>query len=357
MSLRLQTSQRPTIAVFNAGQRSFSRIIGAKRNAWYTFVITATVTIAGGTITALLNGGNLAAMFQYIGIDENGYDAALIDTRMARFLSSITAAGLPADVTLPAGATNGTYNLRTTIRLPFAWILAMDAMETAHVERDPSQDTYMFVQPWGTGVATAAGKLATVPGTAAITNLSVKCYQHFDDKAVADMPIFVPRYRMVQQQIAASVTEQPTYIRSAVPLRGLILGQDTQTLGEQTDIITSIAHRDSLRDYIGPQQADFQGLVSQQPQLYGGLVSNRGGPAPLGGNVAADLTSPYLYTNYQEFGKLSNVWNPATGGVDLRYEITGQPSVVVGAGTSVVNVAVCELLKIANRTKDASFPY
>jgi hypothetical protein len=135
----------------------------------------------------------------------------------------------------------------------------------------------------------------------------------------------------------------------------MIIGQDTETLGEQTDIITALTCRDTVRDYVGPQVGNYQALVAQLPQLYGGNVAGIAGPAALGGNTL--LTSPYWFQNFQNLGKLADVWNPITGGQDLRWEVNAQPSVVGGAGTSRINTLLMQLQKIENRTTDASFPY
>lgn len=361
MANRLQTYVQPTLTTFTGGQRSLSRILGGKRNAWYTFVIEGTVTVAGGAVTQDMNGGNLASLFQFVGVDENGYDAAVIDARQARFLSALTSAGLPADITLPSLAANGAYALRTTIRLPFAWILGMHPYETAHVERDPSQNTFTFVQPWAGaisgGVIDGNGFIGVGPGTLVVTGLTVRCYQHFDDLAAENMPIFVPRYRSQEFTIAGANANEPIYIRSAVPLRGLLVQQDTTGSGEVSDIINGLAHRDSLREYVGPQKANFGDLTRMLPLEYGGNVMPGGTPIAAavygnGSGIGADW-----FQNYQALGKLSNIWNPATGGQDLRWELDVQPSVTGTPGTSVVRTNVMELLKIANRTRNASFGY
>ena len=131
---------------------------------------------------------------------------------------------------------------------------------------------------------------------------------------------------MVTQKVSGADKALDIFLRPYNYLRGLVLQQDT-TIGEVSDIINGLQLHGDRREVIGPEMNDWSLLTQAQENDWGGNIL--GAPA-------------YLYVNFQRGGRLGNVWNPQQDS-NLRLTVDCQPSVVAGATTSTIRVAMLEL--------------
>lgn len=336
MAYRSRTPQRlPQFTPFTALNRSLSQIVAGVRTFHFDVVIEATVTLAGGPATAIINGGNLVSLFDRIGINENGRDVADWPATMMHALTQRVAARTTGDVNLTLLA-DGVYNLRTIVRLPMKWPWGQ-AAETAYIEADPSQNTFLFLTP-RSGLTTAANFLVTTGGTAAITNLSVKPYQHYDDMSVMSAPYFVPQFRLLNQAIGSAGADVPFYMRTVQLVRGVML-ETSNTVGGVNNIlspgiITALRMKDDLRTYVGDPLVSPLDLQLIETLAYGGDVVGQ----------QADN-----FFDFQQWGQLSKVYNPARAGNNFRFEIT--QAVPGGSSANMAYAGLIELVRIDGRTK------
>ena len=319
-------SQRPTYAYAagaasaDAGQRQYNRLLGQGQTAFLTIVITVVlaVTVAG---TGILNRGSIMAAFDEMGIVENGRDRWFIDPRIARFIGEAAA---PSASTAVRAATAGVQNttLRETFRLYFAHPYSVNPRETAFIVRDPSAD-YSFFHKLSAGTNGVAKIIAG--GTATLASVTVKVQQTLDEFETV-RPVAIPTVRMVTQKVSGADKALDIFLRPYNYLRGLVIQQDT-TIGEVSDIINSIQLHGDRREVIGPEMNDWSLLTQAQEFDWGGNVLGAPG---------------YLLVNFQKGGRLANVWNPQQD-ANLRLTCDCQPSVVAGATTSTIRVAMLEL--------------
>jgi hypothetical protein len=342
-----QTLALPAYQTFTAGQRTYSRIFSGLRTAYFVFVITATVTLAAGPGTLLLNGGSLLGLLQFLGLEENGSeDPCYLDAVTLGKITAATGMQFSPNVRLTSLA-NGVYNLRETVVIPFANPRSPAPWETSFVERNKLQPSQLFVVTDST--TDAANRLVATPGTAAVTNFAIRSYQIADNRAqVPDcIPYYRPKFRQLTQSITGSVSNQPIYIAGGLPIRMMTLGAKTN-IGTVQDVITNYRVLTDSTNIHGPNQINFNDMVGFQGYEYAGS---------LGGNTAdgASVTptsAGVLVIDFQESGRLSNCLSPKTQGENLRAEVTGQASVTAGATSTQVLVSVTEMERIAGVTRD-----
>lgn len=332
MAQKTRRSKATTIVPI-AGQRVTSDLKNGFKNYWIRLVARATVQVAVAPATALRNRGSVFAMFDEIGIDENGTDRHLYDGRMLRFISEVHAPSALDSVR--AQVAIGTYNLEEQATLFFSHPLAAAPEETSYREIDARQKLQVFAKL----NATPSARIFNVGGaTVTISNISIDVKQVFDDRSPT-VPLFIPVARQMLFEVSGTNPLATEYIKTSRFTRGIAIMQDTDTDGEVSDIINALALRGDNRDIIGPQQISFRDLVLDQEAIYGGAVTQQGG---------------YLFLNFQENGKLSNIINPADD-VNLRFEFDWKVS--AGAGTSRVRVALLELERTAGLVaKELPFP-
>lgn len=338
MASRAREPQRlPVFTPFTALNRSTSQIVAGVRTFHFDVIISATVTIANGPADAILNGGNLISLFDRIGINENGRDVADWPATMMHALTQRIAARVPGDVELTAVA-DGVYNLRTIVRIPMKWPWGR-AAETAYIEADPSQNTFLFLTP-RSDLSTANGYLVDpdADSTAAITNLEVTAYQHYDDMSVLSAPFFVPQFRTLNQAVASGGQDVPFFLRTVQLLRGIML-ETTNTAGGFNNlladgIVTALRLKDDLRTYIGDPLVSPLHLQMMESLVYAGDVIGEG----------ADN-----FFDFQQWGQLSKLYNPARAGNNLRLEVT--QAVPGGSSNNMMYAGLIELVRIDGRTK------
>lgn len=303
------------------GVRQRSRMLNGMRTWWVYLTARATVDVSVAPATALRNRGSVWALFDEVGIEENGEDRVRLDGRMARFISEVYS---PSALTsVRAAAAIATYNLEETICLWFATPLSAAPQETVFRERDARQQLEVFVRQFAAPGAALNARLFTVgPATVAITAVSVTVSQMYDSRT-AEPPVFIPTARMIQETIAGANTQYPVYLKTSQFLRALFIQQDADE-GERTDILSALALRGDFRHLIGPNQQPLNELQNFGEFDFGGGV--------LGSRA-------YTGLNFQRSGKASNVINPSDD-VNLRLELNVTP----GAGTNpIVRVALLEL--------------
>ena len=336
MATRARRPQRlPQFSPFTALNRSLSQIVAGVRTFYFDVVIEATVTLAGGPATAIINGGSLVSLFDRIGINENGRDVADWPATMMHALTQRIRASTIGDVNLTLLA-DGVYNLRSIVRIPMKWPWGV-AAETAYIEADPTQNTFLFLTP-RSNLATAANFLVTTGGTAVITNLSVTPYQSYDDAAILSPPFFVPQFRTLNQAVASAGADVPFFLRTVQLLRGIML-ETTNTVGGVANrlapgIVTALRMKDDLRTYIGDPLVNPLHLQLMETLSYGGDV------------IFAQADN---FIDFQEWGMLSKVYNPARAGNNLRFEIT--QAIPGGSSANMAFAGLIELVRIDGRTK------
>lgn len=310
MATRSRTPQRlaPITGPFSAGNRALTQIVSGKRTHHIDVIISATVTIGTANASSIINGGNLAALFSRIGINENGTDVVDWPATMMHALTQRVAAREPADVVL-SSTNQAAYNLRTLIRIPFKWPWGR-AAETAYIEADPSQNTFVFLTP-ASDLSTANGYLVVpgASGTAAITNLNIEVYQDYDDAAIISPPYFVPQFRTLNQAVASAGTDIPFYLRSNDLLRGVML--ETSALDSNgylslvDGVVESLRLKDDLLTYVGEPKVSTTHLRVMETMQFAGNI----------------MGSPDNFFDFQRWGQLSKVYNPAKAGNNLRFEM------------------------------------
>lgn len=306
------------------GQRVTSRLVNGVQSIGVLLTARATVTVSVAAATALLNRGSVWALFDRIGVDENGRDTHIYDGRMLRFLSEMHAPSALAATRAAVGV--AAYNLEEQAMIWFAHPLAAAPNETTYKEADARQLLEVFAEYNG-----AATSLYTVgPATVAITNPSITVQHIYDPRSVS-LPLFIPRAREIVESVPAINTALPVYIKGTNPIRAMALQQYSSN-GEQGDIISALNLRSDNRDIIGPAQIPWDEITNMQEFEYGGLVVSN---------------QAYLGLNFQKSGRISNVLNPADE-VNLRFELNVAPS---ASGTdSRVRITIVELESVRGLT-------
>lgn len=339
MAARARTPQRlPQFSPFSALNRSTTQIVSAKRTFHIDVIINATVTIGTANATAILNGGNLASLFSRIGINENGTDVVDWPMSMMHALTQRVAARVPGDVALTNTA-QAAYDLRTIVRIPFKWPWGR-AGETAYIEADPSQNTFVFVTP-ASDLTSANGFLVTpgAGGTAAITNLTVEAYQDYDDMAVLSPPWFVPQFQTLNQAVSSGGTDVPFYLRTNDLLRGVMLETTaTNAAGNAgvltSGVVTSLRLKDDLLTYIGEPKVSTEHLRVMESMGYAGDI------------IGEEADN---FFDFQQWGQLSKVYNPAQSGNNLRFEM--DQAVPAGHTNAQAFAGLVKLVRIDGRTR------
>jgi hypothetical protein len=340
MAFKVRKSQRPQYAYAagaqsqDAGQRQSNRLLGQGQTMFLTVVITAllNVTVAG---TGTLNRGSVMAAFDEMGIQENGKDRQYVDPRILRYIAETTAPSAPTALRAASAAIQANTNLRETFRVYFAHPFSLNPRETNFIVSDPTADFSFFhkLNAANNGV----GKIVA-GGTATLTNVVVKVQQSLDQFEAA-RPTFIPTIRMVSQQVNGANTDLEILLRPGNYVRALVIQQDSN-IGEVSDIINSLSLTGDRNPIIGPEKTDWSLLTQAEEYDWGGNMLGAPG---------------YAYINFQEQGKLTNVWNP-TQDTNMRLLVNCQPSVVAGVVTSIIRVAILELERDAAKVDLAGQP-
>lgn len=351
MAYTTKKAQAGSIALTAAtvGQRLYTRLISGMRTQGLIFRLRGTVTLAGGPQTSLRNAGSLWSIVSQIGLEDNGDDVARISGRELLFLTQMISAQ-PRTFQRLSSYANGAYTLEESAYLPFSWPLAVSPTETCYVEPDPRNALQAFAVFDATAalLTTALGDA----GTATLSNVSLDVIQVYDTEKIR--PLFIPRYRTIQEVIAAANPSFPFYIKTDKLLRGIIIEQDTIPVGNVDDIITTLALRSDDREIIGPAQANFEDLARDQEGEFAGRTWGFGLDASAA-NTQPTTVNPFLGVNFQQSGRISNVLNPNLDR-NLRAVMAVAPSVAAGVTSSLVKCTLLELARVPGITAD-SLPF
>jgi hypothetical protein len=320
----LKETQLDRIALAVAGRRVTSKMVPAVQTHYLDLVIRAhlSVTVNG---TGLINRGSILAALEEIGVTEAGDERQVWDGRTLGFYAE-TSSPSALTRTRATVATVQETDLVEHVRLYFAHPFAAKPREVVFMEKNPRSDTNVFAKL----AATAAAKLV-VGGTAALTAITVDIAQVYDETEAA-RPYFIPSVRQVVHEVNGVNGAAPEFLRVNNFLRGIILQQETEGAGEVNDIINRLVFRGSTKQIIGPDMRNYNDLVRAQEYEFGGSV----GPSVAAGGGA------YVLLNFQKFGKLSNVLNPAQD-LDLRFLFDQKLSAAVGAVSSRIRITLLEL--------------
>ena len=357
-------AQMPAITGLTGGQDGNSRIFNKMRTWYWRITVRATVAPTGATPGPIINQGRLAALFQFVGINENGTKYQW-DARALANMSDKLFAGMPGQQHLVTNVA-GSYDLVDQFYIPCAWPLSSRPWETAWREKDPNATTTIFLTPWpftatgggGTAVNTGMGSLINggAGETCPITNLTVNITQVFDQLTNVP-PLFRPRFDTIQQVITNTGVDLEQLLPVNGLLRGLVMQSDTN-VGEVSDIVTGFQLRTDTEQLEGyGQDVIYQDEILAQPHDFGGSISASellsaafAAAAPASYTNAADL-----FRNYQSTGRLTQCLNllansPGFAGPNFRALITGGPSGVSGATSSLVRFNLYKLERIQGVT-------
>lgn len=332
---RLRRNPRGSISTV-AGERAFARLINAVSSNFVTIVATASFVISVAAATNIRNRGSIFAVFDEIGIDENGTDRHIYDGRVLRFLSEMAApSALSAKrVTSTAAAT---YPLEEAVRIYFAHPFAAIPRETAYLERDVKQLLQVFVKL----NSSAKDRLATAGGATLALNSLVVTVTHGYNPNEPHRPEFIPTVRQQIVNVDSANGQLTEFIKSSHAIRTIVVSQEGATIGEVGDIINSLVLRTDDQDFIGPGKMDWDDLNLDSEFEFGGAV------------VASNRS--HIGFNFQEHGRLAAVISPAQNN-NLRFEFDVQPSVTAGAGASKIRITIVELQRDAALTAPPSVP-
>lgn len=339
MAYKAQRSRRTTMPFTGTltpstnGQRQHSKLINGVRSWGVYLHARARVAISVASVTAIRNRGSVWALFDEVGIDENGRDRHIYDGRLLRFLSEMHAPSALSATRLTAVGV-GTTLLEEGAMIWFAHPLSAAPQETAFREVDARQELNVFAR----GAADPTGALVTIGGaTVVIDQVSIEV-THLYDARSTELPIFIPTARQIVAAVPSANGQHEVNLKTSSFLRAVVVQQDAAGFGEVSDIISAYALRGDFRDIIGPQQSPLDAAQFLQEYEYGGLVLSN---------------QSYLGLNFQQGGKLSNVVNPGDD-VNLRFEFNDAPS---ASGTaSRIRIGLLEYEQVPPLTGPIPFP-
>lgn len=313
-----------------------SDLIRKVRTLLIQYRVRATVTLAAGPATAILNRGSILCAFNRFGTDENGFRPIDADPRVLQIAHQMLA---PRDTdhgrVRLTNTANGAYALEESVFLPFANVQVAGPTESAYMERNPMQQFSAFVER---GADSLVNTIVQTPGTAVISGVTVDLVQRYDLQR-EKKAYFVPIIRHLADVVVPGASANfQIKLESTNYVQGIIVQQYTAGAGEVTDIITSLALRADGRDFIGPQQVPYENLQAEAQMEFAGDV----------------VAGGYLPIWFRKGGRLSNIVN-ANSLSNWRIEATVTPSVTVGAGTSNIRVMSLELVAVPGLTNPPPF--
>lgn len=310
------------------GQRRPSRMTNAVQTHSIQLLAQAQVDISVA-FADLLNRGSVWALFDEVGVSDNGDDVLLLDGPSLRFMSEMHAPSALDTRRLSGVGIQAATIIRESAKLLFAHPLSANPAETTFRERDQRGQVELFVTQKAAG-STLSG-LARGAGTGAVTNVTVDGTQHAD-RFTAAPPLFIPTIRQIVVPVASANPAMEQIIKVQNPLRAILVKQETDQ-GEVGDIISSLRLLSDTRQVIGPNFETWRKLTQEQAYEFGGDVFTDG--VGYGQNG-------YLGLNFQTAGRLSNVLD-APREPNLRFEFNCTPSAQAGATNSRIRITVIEL--------------
>lgn len=325
MAHKTQTAPTRAFALI-AGQRVTSDLVNDTQTHALRFTAQAQVdiTVAGA---AVRNRGSVWAIFDEIGLSENGTDKAVLNGRIARMIAEAHAPSALSATRLAGAGVQAATIIKEELTVHFASPLAASPSEAIYREKVVKNAVQAFAK---LSSATLINLLAS-GATGTVTNISLKV-QHVHDPRTKGKPFFIPTYRQLTLAIPSAQTDWTLDLKTTKFLRFFALQQDSDA-GEVGDIITDLELRGDYRHIIGPGRITWDELTRSMEAELGGSVYSSG--TGLGQNA-------YYMKNFQSGGRLSNIVNPRDD-VNLRFLFNAAPSAQAGATNSKIVCAICEL--------------
>lgn len=349
------------------GVDALCNIIAGKRTWWYRITIEADVVIGTADALSIINQGRLAALFQYIGISENGQKYVQAPAKALANLSDKLFASVGVQRHLPTVAHGATvYHLVDEVFIPLAWPLSPRPWETAYLEINPQLQTYVFLTPWsgtGTTAITNGNKFLVAPDTTTtctISNLTVRVIQEFDDNT-KQLPLFRPRYEFAQSPaITGPIVDTQFNIQYQRALRAMMMEQTVLGAWDVNDILTGHQLRTDAT-LIDGFNGDINTAdeINDQARLFTGLVNLSGverdivaaaGAIPATAPAWFDDTMLLRMFSRERISQCLNLIPGTAGyaGPNFRMLATGDASAV--SGTSVILFSFFALERIPGVT-------
>lgn len=342
MAYKRQIIPRKAIALI-AGDRAYSDLVNAVQTYALRFTAAATVTIGAGGGTAILNRGSIWALFDEVGLSENGTDKALLNGRMARFFSELFAPSQLSATRLGSTAA-GVYTLREQLTLWFTSPLSANQAETTFREHVVKNALQAFAKLTSAANGGIGKVLSGAPAGSSITTPTFSVEQVYDQRTTKK-PKFIPTYRQITLAIPSAATDWQLDIKTTKFLRAMAVQVDSDA-GEVPDVINKAQLLGDFRQLIGPGGVAWDDLIRSQEAEFGGQVFVDG---------ASFGAKAYFGQNFQQGGRLSNVINPADD-VNLRWIFDAQPSALAGATNAKIIVALAELETDPDLTEQIGSP-
>lgn len=332
---RVPLTQMALTTANDAGQRRQVLIEQDTFTYGFFIILSAALTIATGAATTLKSRGSLSAAFDYIALNENGYDRVLADPRYLGYAAEMEAPSQFSNVRLTALAV-ATYQLREIIPVWFGPPTQKSPRETAFREAVPTAPTFVAVQlsnNWATSIVSG--------GTAVVTlnNITVSV-QQMHSRTQAHLPLFQGVVRQLVLPVAQAQNPLIVPLMSDKYLSKVVVGGEAGN-GLVNDIILAAAFRSDVRDYIGPQQDTWENIGRQAEIFTGGNVYDP--PPNFAGILGQGSTAPLMVgLKVTDHGRLRTMIEPNE--TNLRLELNVQPT-VVGAAPSQVRVVIFEWVR------------
>jgi hypothetical protein len=334
-----KTQRAPLRAVsLLAGDRAYSDLVSAVQTHALRVTASATATIGAGGGTAILNRGSIWALFDEIGVDENGTDRVNMPGRIARFFAEMFAPSQLSATRLGSTAA-GAYTLREQLTIHFASPLSATPAETTFREHVAKNALRAFAKLTSAANGGIGKILSGAPAGSSVTTPVVTVQQVYDQRTSVK-PFFIPTYRTLSLAIPSAATDWQLDIKTSKFIRALAILTDSDA-GEVPDVVNRVELRGDFRNLIGPGKMPWDDLIRGQEAEFGGQVFTDG---------ASFGAKAYYGANFQQGGRLSNIINPGDD-INLRFLFDAQPSVLAGAANSKIYCVVNELETDPNLTR------
>lgn len=318
----------------DAGVRRYSPLTQNSFTYLVYLVLRVTLAVTVASVTSVKFPGSAAQAFDFVGINENGYDRVLIDARIAYFIGQMRAQSTLSSTRM-AAITVATYNLVETIPIFFTNPNSLNPGETAFRERNPTALTQAFVQL----SATAAANIAVAGGaTVAVTAASVDVIQKHNPNQKT-LPWFIPFISQQITPVASANANQRITLMTDRYLAALIISSESSS-GWQGDGINNLRFLSDVRTYIGPQMIPWEDVGRMSELDFGGSVYS---PVAPGGIYTGGVLNkaPVVGLDFQNHGQLSSMIEPNE--TNLRLEVDCQPC-ASGANT-VIRTTTIEMVR------------
>jgi hypothetical protein len=313
-----------------AGQRINTPLDNGVRTMLVRLNVTGQldVTVAG---TAVLNRGSVLAALDYVGINMDGEDRIILDTRTARVIQELLTGREYTALRAAGFGVQAATLLQDTVWLFAAMPGIARPEETSLLERNTGIPVNLFTQANPIPV----GRIVK-GGTATLTNLKATV-EHLYDQQRGELPLLRPYIHEIVTNVPAANNALEIPLRPTKYLAAIIVQQDSDD-GEVSDIINALS-------LIGD---GGQGIIPF-PTTYSDLVAH--------GAISDDFVSAegagYMVLNFMADGRLSRLVNPFAYS-NLRFLINASVS---AKANGRIRVTMIEMERDATLTAPDPLPF